>query len=298
MYAARYFGPRFYGRRYFGKTGETVEGQYFGGRYFGGWYWGHRYWGPDSTNVLGTHFGGRYWGSRFWGRHYFGTKGTPGFIVAPTGPSLAGSLTFGSAAFVYTAAFPVAQSSALALAATIGISGALSFDGDTDFSVTPPIDLPGMTGNLLLSGSLSINDGGPALPGSYWGRRYWGAHFYGPRYWGRGAAFTVVSSTGLSLSGSVGVAGDITTTAIVSPTSLAAALTGVIGLDQATLVITTPQPEDPEEPEEPIGGGYGEPPRIRPRQALSDDNQAQRIAAANARLIELVSMIVASGALD
>jgi hypothetical protein len=292
MFGARYFGARSFGRRYWGKTGLTVEGQYFGGRFFGGWYWGQRYWGPDTTIVLGTHFGGRYWGVRNFGRHYFGTKGAPGFVVTRTaGASLAGSLNFGSTAFTFTSSKVIAPTT-LGLAATLGISAQLSFDNDTDFCVTPPIDLPGLTGNLLVSGDFTVTTG-EVVPGSFWGRRYWGGRFYGPKYWGRGAGFVVAAPAGLSLAGSMTTAGDFATTVIISPTSLLA-LSGSLGFDPATLVIVTAAPPPPPPDDEWPGGG--KPPRKPPHR--DDFNEDGRTNAENEMLINLVCAVVASGALD
>lgn len=299
MFGARFFGARHYGRRFFGKAGLTIPGTYFGGRFFSARMFGERYWsadpGPASTTA-GTLFGGRYWGIRHFGRRYFGTKGTPGFSVASTAAmALSGSLTLGSTSFVYGADKALAQAATLAMNATLGISGQLSFDSDGEFSITPPLDLPGMTGNLLLAGDVVISTG-PAVPGSYWGRSYWGNRFFGGRYFGRPPGYSIAATAGLGLTGTLGVAGGIATTL-----GLSFAPMGMAGQLQllGDLAFGIPPPPN-EPPRAPSGGGGG---RRGPAPALPSYHRLAAakqidVQQANAQLMRAVSAIVMSGVLD
>lgn len=300
MFGARFFGARQFGRRYYGKAGVTIAGTYFGGRFFSARMFGERYWSADpgaASTTPGTLFGGRYWGIRHFGRRYFGTKGAPGFVVAQTAAiGLAGTLNLGSSAFAFGADKAVTQTAALGLNATLGVSGALAFDSGGEFCFTPPLDLPGLTGNVLLGGDLVIGIGGPVVPGSYWGRRYWGNRFFGGRYFGRPPGYSIAATGAIGLTGAVGLAGGISLGAL-SATFAPLDMAGTVGL-AGDLTFGSPVIEPPRAPD---GGGGGKQPRVqpppRPAWARTAADQTD-VELANTQLLQALQALVMSGALD
>lgn len=227
MFGGRFFGARHFGRRYFGKAGLTSTGYYNGGRYFGRAYFGRRYFGVQPASAVT-------------------------FSVAATNTlALTGSPTIGSATMVYGADMAVTQVGTMALTGVISPNASLSFDNDTDFAVTPPLEVGALTGTVLVSGSIVISAPAPGF-GQYWGGRYFGKRYFGGRYFGSPPGFTIAQTTGISLSGTVGVAGDVDTQLAIAPSTMS--LAGTIGLGAATMEyggasVAPPPP--------PSGGGGG-----------------------------------------
>ncbi|MBI5255531.1 MAG: hypothetical protein HY855_03455 [Burkholderiales bacterium] len=240
MFGGRYFGARYFGRRYFGKAGLTLPGIFFGGRYFGARYFGHRYWGANA-----------------------GPAST--FEVAQTSAlALTGTVAIGSTALVVGSAFNVVQSGALALSGTLGLSGSPVFVAGEEWFVAPPLELAELAGTLLISGDISITDGGPPVLGGYWGRRYFGGRYFGGRYFGRPGGLVLQQTGPLVLSGTVGVAGALTTAIGIDPGPLA--LVGTIGVDPSELILDVPDATAV------IGGR-----RRSPTRTGSDDDYANRV---------------------
>jgi hypothetical protein len=269
----RFFGARHFGRRFFGKAGLTVPGVFFGARYFGGRYYGERYWGSNVQEA-------------------------PSFeLSVSAGLALAGVLSAGSVGLTYSAVHALAQSGAVGLTASMTLGGSLVFEeDDTDFSVTPPMDIQALSGAVLVSGDITIADGGPAVLGSYWGRDYYGQRYFGGRYFGRPPTFSL-SAGEISLSGSTNVAGTFETEfTIAFLTSIEMA--GVVSLDEEVALFgEAPTAVDDDEV---AGGGNGLGARrgAERRRATGLVDGPDHLTASNAQLIELLAAVVSSGALD
>ena len=132
MLGRRYFGGRYFGPRYFGGSGaDSTSGSYFGAGFFGPRYFGRRYWSP----VAGA---GAEWD-----------------LAAAIDTPITGALSFsGDFAFAADSPLELTQTSSLALAGTIGISGNFGFTIPFDLAETAPLDL---SGALSIAGQFSYS---------------------------------------------------------------------------------------------------------------------------------------------
>lgn len=268
MFGGRYFGARHFGRRYYGKSGLTVQGIFLGGRYFGSRYFGEAYFSPNSGAVQQ-------------------------FAVAQTNVlAAAGSVAIGSATMAYGTDVAISQSGALGLIGSLGVSGALSFDNDTDFAVTPPLEVGLLTGALTVAGSITITTGAPVL-GSYWGGRHFGKRHFGGRYFGRPPGFSLVASAALALSGTANVAGGIATTIGIDPSPLV--LSG--SMDSITAGVLTESAAPPPVPLPNNGGGGGGRRQTPPHIIRQEVREASHIEAQNRLVAEAIVALVAAGEL-
>jgi hypothetical protein len=197
----------------------------FGGRFFGQRFFGERYFGHRGLVVLGRYFGGRNFGVRYFGPRYWGTKRISAFALAQTsGPSIAGVVgVAGDLSFPW----PVAPSATLGLAGTVSVGAVLSFDNETDFAVTPPLEVAALSAAVTM-GAASFSFGLP-VPGTgcYYGSRYFGSRFFGSRYFGTRRQFALSVTAGPSMAGVAGVAGALALDLGVSP-STSIALSGTV----------------------------------------------------------------------
>lgn len=192
MFGARYFGARNFGGRYFGKRGQVVDGAYFGPRQFGNRYFGKRYFGHNDATIP------------------FVVAQTTGISVSGT-VGIAGGLTYG-------ADFSVTQTAGVGLTGSLLINGSgFSYESEV-FYFTPPLAITGLSGSLTVAGNLTISAPAPGY-GGYWGRRYYGARHFGPRYFGTPVSWRVTQTAGIGLSGSLNVAGGISTVIGIAETT-------------------------------------------------------------------------------
>lgn len=203
MFAGRYFGGRYFGRRFYGKTGLLVYGAFNGWRYFGGRYFGRRFFGTSKLDI-------------------------PQALVSTNTPALSGVLGV-AGNLVFGADFALAQTGNLGLSASTALSGgALSFDNET-WAFTPPLEISGLAGVVGITGGFVIGAPAPAPGrGGYFGRRFYGGRYFGARYFGTTPSWAFVPTSGITLSGTVGLGGGFATTIGFNPSALS--LSGSLGL--------------------------------------------------------------------
>jgi hypothetical protein len=267
MFAGRYFGGRFFGRRFFGKTGLLVDGAYNGARYFSPRYFAVRYFGVSAVDI-------------------------PQPLAATNTPALSGVLGV-AGNLVFGANFALAQTGSLGLSATLSLSGgALSFDNET-WAFTPPLSVSGMTGTVTVAGALVYAGTAPGY-GGFFGRRYFGARHFGPRFFGSQASWVFTQTGSLSLSGVVGVSGQLDTSIAFNTSTLA--LTGALATAGDFLggLVSAPTPPSvgsnrrrlPSWAKQP---GRPSPPIDNPLVQAADDDQ---------RLLDLVQALYDGGAFN
>lgn len=200
MFGSRYFGPRFFGGAYFGHSGLSTPGYYRGNRYWGNRYWGGRYFGSNVTEV-------------------------PFEVTQTTGISITGTVQVGGSSFAFGSDFAVTQVTGVTLSGSLLTSGALLFTNE-DWSFTPPLEVATLVGSVTVAGDITIGAPVPGF-GGYWGKRYFGGRYFGARYFGAPDSWNIEQTTGISLSGTVNVAGSIGTLIDLTPTANLA-LTGAL----------------------------------------------------------------------
>lgn len=193
MFAGRYFGGRHFGRRFFGKVGLVVDGAYSGSRYFGVRYFAVRYFGTSSLNI-------------------------PQPLTATNTPALSAVLGV-SGDLVFGRDFALAQVGALGLSGSTSLSGgALSFDNET-WAFTPPLEIPGLSGVVGVTGGFVIGAPAPGR-GGYFGRRFYGGRYFGARFFGTLPSWEFTPTGGISLSGVAGLGGGFATSIGFDPGTL------------------------------------------------------------------------------
>jgi hypothetical protein len=128
----------------------------------------------------------------------------------------------------------LAQSSALALAASLALTADLDFT-EEDWAFTPPIELAPGAGAVTFSADLSYATT-PVGVGRYFGKRYWGRDYFGPYYWGTSDTWGLEVTLGPELTGAGTLSADPTLALAIDPTTLAAIGTATLAAD---LVLVT-----------------------------------------------------------